>query len=315
MGSGVHDFSLVNDFPSLLLGVLAATTCALWGNFLILRRQALLGDAISHVVLPGIVVGFVAVGAVSAAELQVATLLGALGAALGAVALIELVRRTGLIEPGAAMGVVFTAMFAAGVLLLEQTDASSAHIDVEHALMGGLERAIWIAGYRDGALFDAEAWASLPASIYRLALVYALSLGLIVAFFKELRMTSFDPAFADAAGVSARWVGFGVAAMTAIAAVAAFDAVGSILVIAMFVCPAATARLTTDRLDRQIWISQGAAVLAAILGYWLAAFAAPALGLERGLSAAAMIAVAAGLLQLVAMLWSVSRRRLRRGSV
>ncbi len=300
------EFSIANDLPSLLLGALAASVCALWGNFLILRRQALLGDAISHVVLPGIVVGFIAVGAVSAATLQFATLLGALGAALLAVALIELVRRTGLIESGAAMGVVFTAMFAAGVLLLEQTDASSAHIDVEHALMGGLERAIWTAGFREGALFDLAAWASLPAEIFRVAIVYLLSAALILVFYKELRMASFDPAFSDAVGAPARWIGFGVASMTAVAAVAAFDAVGSILVIAMFVCPAATARLLTDRLDRQIWISQGVALASALVGYWLAAFLAPALGLERGLSAAAMIAVTAGLAQVIAMAWAVA---------
>ena len=110
MGPDFVQFSL----SPMLIGVLAAVACALPGNFLLLRRQALLGDAISHVVLPGIVVAFLLTGAIAAVPM----LLGAAGAAAVAVVLIEAVRRLGRIEPGAAMGVVFTAMFAAGVLLL-----------------------------------------------------------------------------------------------------------------------------------------------------------------------------------------------------
>ncbi|MEL6317870.1 MAG: metal ABC transporter permease, partial [Pseudomonadota bacterium] len=132
----------------MLIGVLASIACALPGNFLLLRRQALIGDAISHVVLPGVVAAFLMTGAVASWTM----LLGAAAAAIVAVALIEAVKRLGRIEPGAAMGVVFTAMFAAGVLLLEQSDTSSVHLDVEHALMGNLESLIW---------FDAEGWSSL----------------------------------------------------------------------------------------------------------------------------------------------------------
>src|SRR6056297_781607 len=126
MGSEFVMFSLT----PMLIGVLASVACALPGNFLILRRQALIGDAISHVVLPGIVVAFLVTGIVAAVPM----LLGAGAAALVAVALIEVIRRLGKIEPGAAMGVVFTAMFAGGVLLLEQSAASGVHLDVQHAL-------------------------------------------------------------------------------------------------------------------------------------------------------------------------------------
>lgn len=124
----------------ILIGILAAIACAIPGNFLILRRQALIGDAISHVVLPGIVVAFLVTGAVSTWPMMI----GAAGASLVAIFLIELIRRLGKIEAGAAMGVVFTAMFAAGVLLLEQSDTSSVHLDVEHALYGNLESLIWL---------------------------------------------------------------------------------------------------------------------------------------------------------------------------
>ena len=116
MGADFVQFSLT----PILIGTLAAIACALPGNFLILRRQALIGDAISHVVLPGIVVAFLLTGTVAALPM----LMGAGAAALVAVVLIEAVKRLGRIEPGAAMGVVFTSLFAGGVLLLEQSDTS-----------------------------------------------------------------------------------------------------------------------------------------------------------------------------------------------
>ena len=132
----------------MLIGICVAVACALPGNFLVLRKQALIGDAISHVVLPGIVVAFLLTGVVTTWPM----LLGAAGAALVAVVAIEAIRRLGRIEPGAAMGVVFTTMFAGGVLLLEQSDTSSVHLDVEHALYGNLESLIWL---------EATGWASL----------------------------------------------------------------------------------------------------------------------------------------------------------
>ncbi|PTB84723.1 zinc ABC transporter permease, partial [Pseudidiomarina aestuarii] len=119
----------------IVIGILGAVACALPGNFLLLRRQALIGDAISHVVLPGIVVAFLVTGTITAVPMMI----GAGCAAIVAVIVIELVKRLGRVEPGAAMGLVFTTLFAAGVLLLEITDTSSVHIDVQHALLGNLE--------------------------------------------------------------------------------------------------------------------------------------------------------------------------------
>ena len=152
------DAFLQLSLAPILIGVLSAIACALPGNFLILRRQALIGDAISHVVLPGIVVAFLATGVIAALPM----LVGAAGAALVAVVLIETIKRVGRIEPGAAMGVVFTAMFAGGVLLLEQTDTSAVHLDVEHALMGNLESLIWFDAAGWGSLVDPAALAGLP---------------------------------------------------------------------------------------------------------------------------------------------------------
>ncbi|MEM6903805.1 MAG: metal ABC transporter permease, partial [Pseudomonadota bacterium] len=125
----MNEFVALSLIP-IVIGVLSAIACALPGNFLLLRRQSLISDAISHVVMPGIVVGFLISGAVSTWPM----LLGAAGAAILSVVLIELIRQLGRVEAGAAMGVVFTSLFAFGVLLLEITDTSNVHLDVEHAL-------------------------------------------------------------------------------------------------------------------------------------------------------------------------------------
>ncbi len=296
------------DFPSILLGVLAALACGLIGNFLLLRGQSLMGDTISHVVLPGIVGGFLLAGAVS----SWAMLGGAGLAAVISVGLIELVRRLGKVETQAAMGLVFTTMFALGVLMLEQTGARGVHLDVEHALYGSLESAVWLdaTGWRD--LFDPATLAVLPASVHRLAAVTAIVILFVLAFYKELKLTSFDPGLADSLGISSRGIGFALVVMTAVAAVAAFDAVGSILVIAMFVCPAATARMLTDSLRAQLWISAGVAVTSGILGYWLAAFGPPLLGFPSSVSAAGMIALVTGVFQMAAMLFAPHYGALRR---
>lgn len=288
------------DFPSILLGVLAALSCGLLGNFLVLRKQALMGDTISHVVLPGIVAGFLVTGIAATWPMM----LGALLAALVAVGLIEVIRRTGRIDAGAAMGVVFTTMFAAGVVMLEKSGARGVHLDVEHALYGNLESAIWLdaTGFQD--LWNPSALAGLPDAIWRLMGVSALIVVFVLVFYKELTIVSFDAAHADSIGISSRTVGFALVFMTALAAVAAFAAVGSILVIAMFICPAATARMLTDRLSVQLWLSALVAVLSGISGYMLAAFGPFWLGGENSVSAAGTIALIAGSIQGAAMLFA-----------
>ncbi len=304
------------DAPALMLGSLACLCCALLGNFLILRRQALIGDAISHVVLPGIVAGFLIAGALY----PPAIFLGAFAAALIAVTLIAAIRSLGRVEPGAAMGVVFTLMFAGGVLMLERSHARSVHLDVEHTLYGNLEGVLWLGPQSLTDLADPAMWASLPAPILTLAAVTAAVAVLIALFFKELALTSFDPALAKAQGFRPGLVEAGLMAAVAAAAVASFQAVGSILVIAMFICPAAAARMLTDRLSHQLWLSGGIAVVSACLGYGLAVAAPAVLGTEA-VSASGMIAVTAGAIQALAMLaaprhgtiaqWRARRRSLR----
>jgi manganese/zinc/iron transport system permease protein len=285
------DIFLQIDLPALLLAVLAALACALPGNFLVLRKQAMMGDALSHVVLPGLVVAFLFTGTLY----PPAMMLGAAGACLLAVWLIRLFQRSSLIDSGAAMGIVFTAMFALGLLLLESRIGSRVHLDAKHALYGALELTYWPAPL---------SFETLPAQIKTLIILNIILLTVLLLFFKELRISSFDPEFSAVTGLKTSWIGAGLMLFVALTAVACFESVGSILVIALFVCPAATARMLCDDLRQQVVISALCAVLSALLGYMLASLLPRLLGFEHSLSAAGMIALSAGGLQLTAMLFA-----------
>lgn len=289
----------------IVIGTLAAIACALPGNFLLLRRQALIGDAISHVVLPGIVVAFLITGVVAAVPMM----LGAAGAAIVAVVMIEAIRRLGKIEPGAAMGVTFTAMFAGGVLLLEQSDTSTVHLDVEHALFGNLESLIWLDATGWASLLDWDALTYLPVELPRLLIVLIVVTLFIWVFWRPLKLSTFDAGFAQSMGISTGPLGFALVIVAALAAVAAFDAVGSIIVIAMFICPPAAARLMTNSLGTQIAWSTLFAALSAVVGYVLAGYGPLWIGAENSVSAAGMIAVVSGVILALAAMFGPHRSR------
>ncbi|WP_204112816.1 metal ABC transporter permease [Shimia biformata] len=293
------------SLPPLLIGILAAVACALPGNFLVLRKQALIGDAISHVVLPGIVVAFLVTGTVGAGPMM----LGAMGSSVVAVGLIEAIRRLGRIEPGAAMGVTFTAMFAAGVLLLEQSDTSSVHLDVEHALYGNLESLIWLDAVGWQSLLDPVALAGLPPELPRIGLTCLFVIAFTSILWRPLKISTFDEGFAATAGMPTTLIGLALVIVAALTAVAAFDAVGSIIVIAMFICPPAAARLMTNRLETQIGWSVVFAVLSAALGYVLAGYGPLWLGRDNAVSAAGMIATVSGAILALAALFGPCRTR------
>ncbi len=289
----------------LLIGIFAAVACALPGNFLVLRKQALIGDAISHVVLPGIVVAFLVTGVISAWPMM----LGAAGAALVSVMLIEAIRRLGRIEPGAAMGVVFTAMFAGGVLLLEQSDTSAVHLDVEHALFGNLESLIWLDATGWASLLDLEALRALPVELPRIAITLLGVILFTILFWRPLKLSTFDEGFARTVGIRTNALSLALVIVAAISAVAAFDAVGSIIVIAMFICPPAAARLMTNRLGHQIAWSVVFAVASAVLGYVLAGYGPLWLGRDDAVSAAGMIATISGIILAITALSGPCRTR------
>jgi len=279
------------DAAAMTAAILACATCGLLGSFLVLRRESLLGDALSHAVLPGIIAGFALTGARSGLPM----LAGALAAALAATLLITVVRRVARIESGAATGAVFTTFFALGLVLMELTGARSVDLDLDCVLFGQLETIVWLEAQGWSSLLDPAALATLPRQLHLLAGV-GLAVALIVAvLWRPLHLLCFDPDYAAAIGLPARRLELVLNLMIAAAAVAAFEAVGSILVVAMLVCPAAALRLLTD--DYRVQVLGGAALGAAFgaAGYLLSGPLPAALGSELALNAAGVIGTLGGL--------------------
>ncbi|MBP0466372.1 metal ABC transporter permease [Roseomonas sp. PWR1] len=294
------------DLPALLAAVLACGTAGLLGAFLVLRRESLLGDALSHAVLPGIIVGF----ALTGARAGLPMLIGALAAAMAATLLITLVRRAARIESGAATGAVFTTFFALGLVLMEVTGARSVDLDLDCVLFGQLETLVWLDATGWGSLLDPAALAGLPRQLHLLAGV-AVAVGLLVTLlWRPLQILCFDPDYAAALGYPARRLELALNMAVAAAAVAAFEAVGSILVVAMLVCPAAALRLLTDDYRLQVLGSAAAGAAIGVAGYLLAGPLPAALGGTVALNAAGVIGTLGG----VAVACAALLRALRRGT-
>lgn len=237
-----------------LMGFVVAVACGLVGNYLILRRMALMGDAVSHSVLPGLVIAFLFSSSRSTGPM----FLGALAAGLAATVLIEAIHRKTRVKQDAAMGIAFSTLFAIGVLLVS---LYSEHVDLDADCVL----------YGEIAFVPLEpmvTWLGVtlgPVSFVRMAAVLLCVVGLILAFYKELLVASFDEALARATGVNPTWVHYGLMAILSIVIVSAFESVGAILVIAMLILPGATASLLTDRLA----VMHGLAVVHAALSAWL----------------------------------------------
>lgn len=287
------------DLFPLAAATLASVTCGVLGNFLVLRRLSLMGDAISHSVLPGLVIAFLIASTRSPAVMFV----GAGIAGVATVVLVELVKRLGRVEPGAAMGVVFSVLFALGVLLIEEA-ARHVDLDADCVLHGDLETLVWY-GAPGGW---SEAWSletvrAAPRQVVTLAIACVASFALVLGLFKELRLAAFDPELSTTQGFNSSVLHAILMVFVAVATVASFEAVGSILVIAMLVCPAATARLMTDRLAPQIACSVAVSMVCGLGGY-LAATVVPALWGAPSVKAAGAMAVMGGVCVMAAALAS-----------
>ena len=290
----IQTFLALDLFP-LSAAVLAALSCGLLGNFLVLRKQSLMGDAISHAVLPGLVGAFLITQSRSPGIMFV----GAAMSALVTVVLVELIKRLGKVEAGAAMGVVFSVLFALGVFMLENASARGVDLDADCVLHGNLQTLFWAASPTEWSQFvSMNTFDDVPRQVWTLVGTTLAVVLFITMFFKELRIASFDAGIATVQGINAGFMHMALMAFVAIAAVASFEAVGSILVIAMLICPAATARLLTDRLITQIIVSAVIGILSAVGGYTLAS--------RLDVNAAGMIASTAGAILMLVMILSPS---------
>ena len=193
--------------------------------------------------------------------------------------------------------------------LLEQGAAARVDLDPDCVLYGQLETVLWLVATGPESLFDPAALAQLPRELVTLVATFAVLCGLAAWFWKEIQISSFDPELATSLGIPANVFRFGVTLAAAVATVVSFEAVGSILVVAMIVCPAAAARLLTNRYGIQLTASLILASVAAVAGYATAAFAPTLFGAPNSLSAAGMIAAMAGLLLgLCALRWRLMHR-------
>jgi len=265
-----------------LIAVVTAAACALPGVLLVLRRVSMLSDAITHAVLPGIVIAFFITEDLNSPLLIV----GAATTGVLAAALIEMLSRTRRVREDAAIGLVFPVLFSIGVILIARY-ASSVHLDVDAVLLGELAFAPFDRVIHDGLDLG-------PKALWVMGTILAVNVGFIVLLFKELKLSTFDPALAAALGFSPALLHYLLMGIISVTAVGAFDAVGSILVVALIVGPAATAYLLTDRLGVLLWMSAAIGASAAVSGYWMA-YALDA-------SIAGSIATAVGLLFVTALI-------------
>ena len=288
----------------VVVGALTAVACALPGCFLVLRKMSMMGDAISHAVLPGIAIGFL----LTQSRASMGMFLGAAATGLLTAVLTQWVSRFGRVDRGAAMGIVFTTLFAVGLLLIRQ---ASDHVDLDPGcvLYGAMELTpldtVTLAG------------SEIPRAVLVIGAAMLVNLVVVVAFFKELRLSSFDPELSDTLGFSSNFLHYLLMVLVAVTTVAAFEAVGSIIVIAMLVVPPATALLLTRRLVPMLVIASAAGVVSAALGH-LSALTVPGWFGFDSTSSSGMMAVANGLLFLLAWLFGpaegIATRWMRRQS-
>ena len=244
----------------LLAGLLAALSCAALSGFVVWRGMAFIGDAVAHSILPGIVLAFM---------LRLNLFVGALLAALVTAAGIGLLTRKQTLREDTAIGVIFTGLFALGIILMSRI---TSYQDLTHILFGN------ILGVGRADVF--------------VMLVIAVIIGIaILVFYKELLATSFDPGHAKAIGLSPEIIRYGLLFLIALTVVAGIQAVGVVLVLALLVTPAATASLLAKRLVVIIILSELVAIICSIAGFYASFYLDIASGASIVLVLSALFAI------------------------
>ncbi len=276
---------------AMVLGIVSGTL----GSFAILRRQALLGDAISHAALPGVVLAFMLTGSKALLPLFGGALLsGWLGARLAS----SVVRHT-RIKEDAALGIILSVFFGFGLLLLTFVQRQG------NAQQAGLDRFLF-----------GKAAAMVTQDVLTMAGVGAVALIALALLWKEMKLLAFDPTFAASLGFSVRLLDGLLTSLIVIAIVVGLQTVGVVLMSAMLVAPAAAARQWTDRLPVMVLLSALFGVLAGVIGALISASAA-------GLSTGPLIVLAMSALVVLSMLgapnrgllWQAWRRRQQRAQL
>jgi len=291
----------------VVTAALTAMACSLPGLWLVLRRQSMMGDALSHTALPGVILSTLAVigarsmGWISPGQVEISTqialIIGAIIMGMITTVLTEWLQKLAHVDGGTALGVIFTGLFAGGLVMV-RIFTNDAHIDADCVLFGQLESVMddtWTIGSWD-----------IPKAACMTAILLVMNLALTIVFFKELRLAAFDAELATTQGVNARVMHYSHMALTAATVTAAFQSVGSILVIALLVVPAVTALQLTWRLRTVVIVTLVVACMSAVLGQVMAKtlpamiFGPHGWSDVRDASSSGMVCVAAGILFLVA---------------
>ncbi|MNZ52010.1 Manganese transport system membrane protein MntB [compost metagenome] len=271
------------DFWIILTGTLVAASCGVLGCFLVLRKMAMVGDAISHSVLPGIAIAFL----ISSSRDSLLMLIGAAVLGLITVFLIQALQQGGL-QSDASIGIVFTALFAIGVILISR-NASNIDLDLDCVLFGEIAYVQW----------DTLIWNGYdlgPVAVWMLGGTLLIVLSAIGLFYKQFKLCAFDPALAAALGIPVALFHYLLMGLVSLSTVASFESVGAILVVGMLIVPASTAYLLTDRLSVMLLYSVLIGAVSSAAGYYAAKW------LDASI-AGSMISVA-GLLFVLAFLFS-----------
>ena len=309
--------NLTTTFWIVLMGFLVTAACGMIGNYLILRRMALVGDAISHSVLPGLAIAFLLMHSLK----TVPMFIGALVAGILTTVLIELIHKKSRVKQDSAIGITFSTLFAIGVILISFGQMEAVHLDAECVLYGEIalvpldlvqtqlgpgalsvvEKIPWLNSemFLNGNLLTIP-----PPSVIRMAVVTGITLLLILVFYKELLVTSFDSGLSSSLGINSTVVHYTLMGMLSVIIVSAFEAVGAILVIAMLILPGATASLLVHRLPPMFGITVIHAALSAGGGIHLATW--------LNCSPAGAMVVAGSVLFALAWMFSPSQGLLRR---
>ncbi|WP_431030397.1 metal ABC transporter permease [Lysinibacillus sp. LZ02] len=281
------------EFWVILTGVLVGITCGLAGVFLILRKMSMIADAISHTVLFGIVMAFIVTQSLSGLWM----LVGAAVAGILTAYLVQLLQSSG-IQEDAAIGVTFTSLFALGVLLITLF-AGNVHLDVEHVLMGEIAFVPW------------DRWTflsiTMPKAVWMLLLVLVINIAFLVLFYKEMKLSTFDPVYAATIGLPVVLLHYSFMTTISLTTVSAFDSVGAILVVAMLIGPAATAYLISKSIKQMFIWSTSFGVASAVIGYYVAKW--------LDTSIAGMMATAVGVIFIVIFSIDKLNQRLNKKAV
>ncbi|NVP24820.1 metal ABC transporter permease [Treponema phagedenis] len=245
------------ELETILIAIIVSLSCSLCGVFLVLRRMSLMSDAISHSILLGIVLGYFLSKSLSSSV----PVIGAVFAGMASVLFTELLQKTRLVKSDAAIGLVFPAMFSAGVILVSLY-AGNVHLDIDAVLLGEIGLAPL-----DRIMFFGV---SVPRSMVSMGAVLLLNLVFLTLFFKELKISTFDPGLSKSLGFSPTLINYGLMLAVSITCVGSFDSVGAVLVIALMITPSAAALLLTDDLLTMLILAGLLASLSAISGFFVA---------------------------------------------